>query len=158
MTTMQLTPTAKPTTPDRIPISNVSVRNKILQSETQNSACEDKYLNGFSRKKPFAQIPKTQWKASHKKVIFRWMEKRHHNNDGRIRFKQIDTPDEIISLPWQIAVTTRMHSSRMRTACSLSYGGVERDPPDRTPPIETPQTETPLGQRHPPGQRPRPPL
>ena len=40
---MQLTPTAKPTILDRIPMSNVSVRKKILQSETQNSACEDEY-------------------------------------------------------------------------------------------------------------------
>ena len=53
---MQLTPTAKPTTPDRIPISNVSVRKKILQSETQNSVCEDKYLNGFSRNKPLRRF------------------------------------------------------------------------------------------------------
>ena len=68
---------------------------------------------------------------------------------------------------------TRMHSSRMRTARSLPYGGSlskgflpNRDPPwTETPQTETPWTETLLNRdpldRDRPGQRPpgrRPPL
>ena len=54
---------------------------------------------------------------------------------------------------------TRMHSSRMRTARSLPYGGLSGRPPRQRPPwTETPlerdpQTETPMD-RDPPGKRP----
>ena len=52
---------------------------------------------------------------------------------------------------------TGMHSSGMRTACSLPYGwgvSMTETPPDRDSPGQRPPwTETPLD-RHPPGQRP----
>ena len=55
-------------------------------------------------------------------------------------------------------VTTRMHSSRMHTACSSSRpGGLHQAPPhpEQIPPgADTPQAplgaDTPLGSRHPP--------
>ena len=51
-----------------------------------------------------------------------------------------------------------MHSSRMRTAHSLLYGGLaDRDPPGKRPPGQRPHpwTETPPLDRDPtPGQRP----
>ena len=53
---------------------------------------------------------------------------------------------------------TRMYSSRMRTACTLPYGGLcpgglpNRDPPWQRPPL--PDRDLPPPDRDPPGQRP----
>ena len=54
-------------------------------------------------------------------------------------------------------VTTRMHSSGMRTACSSSRpGGLHQAPPradtpqSRHPPEQTPPSPPPPGSRHPP--------
>ena len=65
--------------------------------------------------------------------------------------------NEVNPVPQLISVVlyshTRMHSSRMRTACTLPYGCLpDRDPP--SPWIETTlDRDTPHGQRHPLARR-----
>ena len=52
-----------------------------------------------------------------------------------------------ISFTKMMTISTRMHSSRMGTACSLPYGGLCQGSPWHTPPGQRPPGQRSLGQR-----------